>query len=162
MTERAKRKLSAIFSADVKGYSLLMGEDEFTTVQTLNKYRQVMTELIQQHRGRVVDSPGDNILAEFESVVDAVDCSAKIQKDLKVRNAELPDNRRMEFRIGINLGDVIEEDGRIYGDGVNITARIEKLAEAGGICISGTAFDHVGEKASLGLSVSGCARGQEY
>ena len=155
MAGHAKRKLSAIFSADVKGYSLLMGEDEFATVQTLNKYRQVMTELIQQHRGRVVDSPGDNILAEFESVVDAVDCAVKIQVDLKVRNAEMPDSRRMEFRIGINLGDVIEEDGRLYGDGVNITARIEKLAGGGGICISGTAYDQVGKKLPLGYEYLG-------
>ncbi len=155
MAGHAKRKLSAIFSADVKGYSLLMGEDEFATVQTLNKYRLVMTELIQQHRGRVVDSPGDNILAEFESVVDAVDCAVKIQVDLKVRNAEMPDSRRMEFRIGINLGDVIEEDGRLYGDGVNITARIEKLAAAGGICISGTAYDQVGKKLPLGYEYLG-------
>jgi adenylate cyclase len=155
MAGHAKRKLSAIFSADVKGYSLLMGEDEFATVQTLNKYRQVMTELIQQHRGRVVDSPGDNILAEFESVVDAVDCAVKIQVDLKVRNAEMPDSRRMEFRIGINLGDVIEEDGRLYGDGVNITARIEKLAAGGGICISGTAYDQVGKKLPLGYEYLG-------
>ncbi len=162
MAGHAKRKLSAIFSADVKGYSLLMGEDEFATVQTLNKYRQVMTELIQQHRGRVVDFPGDNILAEFESVVDAVDCSVKIQVDLKVRNAELPDNRRMEFRIGINLGDVIEEDGRIYGDGVNITARVEKIGCSWRYLHFWDSFRPGGEKASLGLSVSGCARGQEY
>ena len=108
--ERARRKLSAILSADVKGYSRLMGEDELATVETLKQYREVITSLIQQYRGRVVDSPGDNILAEFGSVVDAVESAVEIQRELKTRNAELPENRRMLFRIGINLGDVIEED----------------------------------------------------
>ena len=113
MTEKVKRKLTAILSADVKSYSRLMGEDEEWTVRTLNTYKAVISSLVQQHRGRVVDSPGDNILTEFASVVDAVECSVEIQKELKTRNAELPENRRMEFRIGINLGDVIEEEGRI-------------------------------------------------
>jgi len=125
------RKLAAIFSTDVAGYSRLMGEDEEATIRTLIAYRTVMTTLIEQHRGRVVDSPGDNLLAEFASVVDAVRCAVEIQKELKVRNAELPDQRRMEFRIGINLGDVVVEGERIYGDGVNIAARVEGLAEAG-------------------------------
>ncbi len=129
-TEGFKRKLSAILSADVKGYSRLMGEDEEATVRTLTEYREVMAALIQQHRGRVVDSPGDNLLAEFVSVVDAVRCAWDIQQEFKTRNAELPENRRMDFRIGINLGDVIEEGERIYGDGVNIAARLEGLAEA--------------------------------
>jgi len=100
-----KRKLTAILSADVKGYSLLMGENEAETVRTLTAYRKIMGELIQQHRGRVIDSPGDNLLAEFASVVDAVQCSVAAQKELKSRNAELPVHRRMEFRIGVNLGD---------------------------------------------------------
>ena len=130
-TQELKRKLTAILSADVKGYSRLMGEDEKGTVRTLNVYREVVANLIQQHRGRVVDSTGDNLMAEFASVVDAVGCSVEIQKELKTRNAELPENRRMEFRIGINLGDVIEEEGRIYGDGVNIAAWIESLSEGG-------------------------------
>jgi adenylate cyclase len=145
-TERAKRKLIAILSADVKGYSRLMGEDEVATVRTLKEYREVMSKLIHEYRGRVVDSPGDNLLAEFASVVDAVEAASEIQKDLKARNAELPEDRRMEFRIGINLGDVIEEGDRIYGDGVNIAARVESLAEGGGICISGTAYDQVENK----------------
>ena len=149
--ERAKRKLSAILSADVRGYSRLMGEDELLTVQTLKEYRQVIGRLVQEYHGRVVDSPGDNVLAEFTSVVDAVECAVEIQKELKAKNEELAENRRMEFRIGINLGDVIEEGERIYGDGVNVAARIEGLAEAGGICISGTAFDHVEGK--LGLEI---------
>ncbi len=153
--QRAKRKLSAILSADVKGYSRLMGEDELATVDTLKKYRGVMATLVQQYKGRVVDSPGDNILSEFPSVVDAVECAVKVQEELKARNAELPENRRMEFRIGVNLGDVIEDEGRLYGDGVNIAARVEGLAEGGGICISGTAYDQVKNKLSLGYKYLG-------
>jgi adenylate cyclase len=145
-----KRKLTAILSADVKGYSRLMGEDEEATVRTITTYREVVTEVVQKHRGRVVDSPGDNILAEFASVVDAVRGAVEIQEELKVRNAELPENRRMEFRIGVNLGDVIHEEERIYGDGVNVAARVESLADAGGICISRSAFDQVKNKLTLG------------
>ncbi|HEV8716963.1 MAG TPA: adenylate/guanylate cyclase domain-containing protein, partial [Candidatus Binatia bacterium] len=102
-----ERKLTAILSADVKGYSRLMGEDEEATIRTLTAYRQVMTTLIQQHHGRVVDSPGDNLLAEFASAVDAVRCAVEIQHELKVRNTDLPTHRKMEFRIGINVGDVV-------------------------------------------------------
>src|SRR5512139_2494242 len=154
-TQEVKRKLAAILSADVKGYSRLMSEDEEATVRTLNAYKEVMTKLIQQHYGRIVDAPGDNVLAEFGSVVDAVRCAAKIQKELKTRNADLPENRRMEFRIGVNLGDVIEDGEQILGDGVNIAARLESLSEAGGICISGTAFDQVKNKLSLGYKYLG-------
>ena len=150
-----KRKLTAILSADVEGYSRLMGEDEDATIRTLTTYRELMSTLIQKHRGRVVDSPGDNLLAEFLSVVDAVRCAVEIQEELRVRNAELPENRRMEFRIGINLGDVVEEGERIYGDGVNITARVEGLAEGGGICISGTVYDSIKNKLSLGYESLG-------
>jgi len=153
--QEVKRKLTAILSADVKGYSCLMGEDEEATVRTLNVYKEVMTNLIQQHRGRVVDASGDNVLAEFGSVVDAVRCAVEIQKELKARNAELPENRRMEFRIGVNLGDVIEDGEQILGDGVNIAARLESLSDAGGICISGTAFDHVRNKLDLGYEYLG-------
>jgi adenylate cyclase len=157
-TERAKRKLSAILSADVRGYSRLMGEDEVTTVRTLKEYRELMSKLIKEFRGRVVDSPGDNVLAEFASVVDALECSTEIQKVIKDKNAALPDNRKMEFRIGVNLGDVIEEESRIYGDGVNIAARLEGVAEAGGICISGTAFDQVKNKLPVGYQYLGKQR----
>jgi adenylate cyclase len=153
--ERAKRKLSAILSADVKGYSRLMGEDELATIETLKKYRVIMATLINKFQGRVVDSPGDNVLAEFSSVVDALECSVEIQKELKQKNEQLPENRRMEFRIGVNLGDVVEDGERIYGDGVNIAARVESLAEGGGICISGTAFDQIGKKLPLGYEYLG-------
>ncbi len=156
MTEEGfKRKLCAILSADVQGYSRLMGEDEDATIRTLTTYRELMSTIIQKHRGRVVDCPGDNLLAEFLSVVDAVRCAVEIQEELRVRNAELPENRRMEFRIGVNLGDVVEEGERIYGDGVNITARVEGLAEGGGICISGTVDDQVKNKLSLGYEYQG-------
>jgi len=144
-----ERKLTAILSADVEGYSRLMGEDEEATIRTLTYYRELMTPLIKGHRGRVVDSPGDNLLAEFGSVVDAVKCAAIIQTTLRMENADLPQNRRMEFRIGINLGDVIVDGERIYGDGVNIAARMEALAEGGGICVSGTVFDHIKGKVSV-------------
>jgi len=154
-TEGFKRKLAAIFSADVAGYSRLMGDNEELTVRTLETYRGVMSALIEQHRGRVVDSPGDNLLAEFPSVVDAVQCAVAVQKEFQSRNKSLPEDRRMQFRIGINLGDVIEENGRIYGDGVNITARLEALAEPGGICVSKTAFDHIESKLPLGYEYMG-------
>ena len=154
-TEGFMRKLTAIFSADVVGYSRLMGEDEAATVKSLEEYKGVMFTLVKQHRGRVIDSPGDNILAEFASVVDAVQSAVAIQKELHTRNAEIPENRRMAFRIGINLGDVIEEQDRIYGDGVNIAARLEALAESGGICISKTAFDQIEAKLPLGYEYLG-------
>ncbi|MEE9611270.1 MAG: adenylate/guanylate cyclase domain-containing protein [Desulfatiglandales bacterium] len=147
--QAVQRKLTAILSADVKGYSRLMGKDEVATIRTLTSYKKVMNTLIQQHKGRMVDSVGDNLLAEFASVVDAVDCAVEVQQELKVKNTELPAHRKMEFRIGINLGDVIVEGERIYGDGVNIAARIEGLAEGGGICISGTVHDHIENKLAL-------------
>ena len=149
-----RRKLTAILSADVKGYSRLMGEDEEATVRTITAHRETITIVIQKYRGRVVDSPGDNILAEFPSVVDAVQGAVEIQEVIRAKNAELPENRRMEFRIGINLGDVIQEGDRIYGDGVNIAARLEGLAEAGGICISGSAFEQIENKLGWGMSTS--------
>ena len=126
--EGFKRKLTAILSADVIGYSRLMRNDEEATVRDLTAHRVLITEIIQQQNGRVVDSPGDNILAEFASVVDAVNGAIKIQDEIKKSNTVIPGDRRMEFRIGINLGDVIEEEERIYGDGVNIAARVEGLA----------------------------------
>jgi adenylate cyclase len=154
-TGDVKRKLTAIFSADVEGYSRLMGEDELATVETLTSYKETMRKLIRQYRGRVVDSTGDNLLAEFASVVDAVQCAVEVQQVLSAKNEALPENRRMYFRIGINSGDVIEEDERIYGDGVNVAARVESLAEGGGISISGTAYDQLGKKLPLGYEYLG-------
>ncbi len=147
-----KRKLAAILSADVEGYSRLMGNDEASTIHTLTAYKEAMTALIKQHRGRVVDSPGDNLLADFHSVVNAVQCAVEIQQELAERNEGLPEDRKMVFRIGVNLGDVVQEKDRIYGDGVNIAARLESICEGGGVCISGTAFEHVENKLDLGFS----------
>src|SRR6476646_237877 len=144
-----ERKLAAIFSTDVAGYSRLMGDDEEATIRTLTASRSVISSLIQQYRGRVVDSPGDNLLAEFASVVDAVRCAVEIQHALTVKNDELPEHRQMRFRIGINLGDVIVEGERLYGDGVNIAARMESLAIPGDICISGAVYEQVKSKLAL-------------
>jgi len=148
-TQEVKRKLTAILSADVKGYSRLMAKDEAGTLQTLNTYKEVMANLIQHHHGRVVDAPGDNVLAEFASVVDAVQCAVEIQKELRARNDKLPVHRKMEFRVGINLGDVVEEEDKIIGDGVNIAARMQSLADRGGICISGTVYEHIKNELTL-------------
>jgi TolB-like protein/class 3 adenylate cyclase len=153
--EGFKRKLTAILSADVIGYSRLMRDNEEATVRDIAAHRVLISKIIQQHNGRVVDSPGDNILAEFASVVDAVNGAIKIQAEIKRSNADRPEDRRMEFRIGVNLGDVIEEDERIYGDGVNIAARVEGLASAGGIAISGTVYEHIKDKLSLGYHYLG-------
>jgi len=153
--ERAKRKLAAILSADVKGYSRLMGEDELATVEILKQYRAIIGNLVMDYHGRVVDSPGDNILSDFSSAVDALECAVKIQEELKEKNANLPEHRRMEFRIGVNLGDVIEDESRIYGEGVNIAARIESLAEGGGICIARNVYDQVKNKLNFGYEYLG-------
>src|SRR5450759_5518152 len=150
-----KRKLVAILCAGAEGYSRLMGEDEVGTLQTLKGHHQVMCSLVEKHQGRVVDTRGDNLLAEFASVVDALECAVEIQKELKGRNEELPKERRMPFRIGINLGDVIEEEGKIYGDGVNVAALLESLADAGGICVSRSAYDQVRNKVGVGYQSLG-------
>ena len=153
--EGFKRKLTAVLSADAVEYSRLMAEDETSTVKTIASYREIMSSLIRQHRGRVVDSPGDNMLAEFSSVVDAVQCAVAVQNEFETLNADLSENRRMEFRIGINLGDVIDEEDRIYGDGVNVAARLEALADPGGVCVSKTAFDQIETKLPLGYEYLG-------
>ncbi len=154
-TEKVKRKLAAILSADVKGYSRLMGEDEEGTIRILNAYLEVITGFIQRHQGRVVTTGGDSVLAEFPSVVDAVRCAVGIQEELKDRNKELPEAKRMEFRIGVNLGDVVEQGDNILGDGVNVAARVQSLADGGGICISGTGYDHIKNKLTLGYEYVG-------
>jgi adenylate cyclase len=144
--ENVTRKLRAILSADVKGYSLLMSDDELHTIQTLKTYRSLMADLIGQHSGRVVDNPGDNLLAEFSSAVDAVECAVQIQNRLKKENAKFVEDKRLQFRIGVNIGDVVQDGDRIYGEGVNIAARIESLADAGGISISLNTYDHIKNK----------------
>ena len=149
MAEGVKRKISAILSADVEGYTRLMEDDEERTVQMMESYRKTVISLIEQHNGRTIDSPGDNILSEFGSVVDAVQCAVEVQHVLRAKNAGLPVARRMQFRIGINLGDVIEEEDRTYGNGVNIASRIEKLADAGGVCISESAYQQIKSRLSF-------------
>jgi len=153
--QKTIRKLRAILSADVKGYSLLMADDEVHTIQTLKAYRQIMFDLIIQHSGRVIDSPGDNLLAEFESAVDALECAVDIQNRLKKENARFVDDKRLQFRIGINIGDIVQDEDRIYGSGVNIAARIEGLADPGGVCISRNAYDHIKDKLKLGYEYLG-------
>jgi len=156
MDERpVERKLAAILSADVEGYSRLMGDDEVATVRAITEYRAVIASMVAARGGRVVDAPGDNVLAEFASVVDAVQSAVDIQRELESRNAALPPTRRMRFRIGINLGDVIVEGDRLYGDGVNIAARLESLADGGGICLSGTAYDQIEGKLPFGYEFKG-------
>ena len=151
-----ERKLAAILSADVAGYSRLMGEDDHATVATLNSYRGVFKDRVADHRGRVVDTAGDSVLAEFSSVVEAVACAVAVQGALKPLNDALSENRRMRFRFGVNLGDVIvQDDGTIYGDGVNIAARMESLAEAGGVCLSGNVFDQVDGKLEFAFDFIG-------
>jgi adenylate cyclase len=153
-----ERKLTAILCADVHGYSRLMGDDEEATFRTLASHRKIIDGLIEQHHGRFVNSAGDSVLAEFASVVNAVQCGIEIQAALQTENAALPPNRRMEFRIGINLGDVIVDGEQIYGDGVNVAARLEGLAEPGGICISGKVHDEVTGKLALSYQDLGVQR----
>ncbi len=144
-----ERKLTAILCADVHGYSRLMGEDEEGTLRTLSASRKITDSLIERHHGRFVNSAGDSVLAEFASVVEAVSCAVSIQTALRAENAALPLERRMQFRIGVNLGDVMVEGEQIYGDGVNVAARLESLADPGGICISGTVHEQVRDKLTL-------------
>ncbi|MGV7224783.1 MAG: adenylate/guanylate cyclase domain-containing protein [Nitrospinales bacterium] len=153
--QKVTRKLRAILSADVKGYSLLMADDEVHTIQTLKIYRQIMSDLLQHYSGRVVDNPGDNLLAEFGSAVDAVECAYEIQNRLKKENAKFVENKQLQFRIGINIGDVVQDGDRIYGSGVNVAARIEGIADAGGVCISRNTYNQIKDKLSLGYEYLG-------
>jgi len=141
------RRLAAILAADVAGYSRLMGADEEGTYERLKAHiRELVDPKIEEHRGRTVKNTGDGFLAEFPSVVDGVRCAVEIQRGMVDREAEVPDERRIEFRVGINLGDVIAETDDIFGDGVNIAARLETLAEPGGVLISNTVFDQVRDR----------------
>ncbi len=153
--ETSQRRLAAILSADAVAYSRLMGEDEPGTVRALRDHQDAMRRRIETRRGRVVDSPGDNLLGELPSIVDAVQCAVEIQRDVATRNESQPEARCMWFRIGVHFGDVIVEGERIYGDGVNVAARLEGLAEPGGVCLSGEAFDQVRERLDFGFEEVG-------
>jgi adenylate cyclase len=151
MAQSVERKLTTILCADVHGYSRLMEQDETATLATLRTYRDAIDGLIARHRGRIASTAGDSLLADFPSVVEAVQCAIEIQQELAGRNRSVPDARRMAFRIGINLGDVMVHDGDLYGEGVNVAARLEALAEPGGICISRTVYDQVRNKLTVGF-----------
>src|SRR5579864_5913312 len=145
--ERVERRLAAILAVDVAGYSRLMGVDEEGTLTTLKAIRrEVGDPKIAEHRGRIVKTTGDGLLVEFASVVDAVRCAVETQREMAIRNGGVPAEKRIEFRMGINLGDIIIDDGDIFGDGVNIAARLEALAEPGGICASRVVRDQVRDK----------------
>jgi adenylate cyclase len=158
MTAEVERRLTNILSADVFGYSRLMGLDEAGTLATLNTYRAVMTDLIAKHRGRVVNAAGDHLLAEFGSPVMAVQCAVEMQRGIAERNAVLEPERQMWFRIGINLGDVLVERDDLFGDDVNIAARLQAIAEPGGLLISGTVFEQVKNKLTLAFDPLGPQR----
>src|SRR3954447_2741857 len=148
--ERVERRLAAILAADIAGYSRLMGVDEEGTLRDLKSHRRTLIDpKITEHRGRIVKTTGDGALVEFASVVDAVRCAVDIQRGMIDRNAEVPGERCIEFRIGINVGDVIIDGDDIYGDGVNVAARLEALAEPGGICVSRVVHDQVEDKLSF-------------
>ena len=155
MQDKAERKLTAILYADVAGYSRLTGQDEEGTHRILSTYLDTISAFIERHKGQVLHFAGDAVLAEFASVVNALTCAAEIQRDLKARNDDVPKERKLEFRIGINLGDVIVDRQEIYGDGVNVAARLESLAEPGGICISRSVLDQVKNKMELGYESLG-------
>src|SRR5580658_2933421 len=154
--ERAERRLAAILAADVAGYSRLMGEDEEGTLAALKAIRRELTDpKIKEHRGRIVKTTGDGLLVEFASVVDAVRCAVDVQREMALRNAGKPDAKRIEFRIGINLGDIIIDGRDIFGDGVNVAARLEALAEPGGICVSRVVRDQVRDKLAFAFEDMG-------
>jgi adenylate cyclase len=153
--QKVTRKLTAILSADIKGYSILMADDEVFTIKMLNEYRSIMSNCIGQYNGRVVDSPGDNVLAEFASAVDALQCAVEVQKRLKKENDRLVESKRLEFRIGVNIGDIIQDGNRIYGDGVNVASRIEGLADPGGVCLSKSAYEQIKKKLDFGFEYMG-------
>ncbi|MFQ5958828.1 MAG: adenylate/guanylate cyclase domain-containing protein, partial [Alphaproteobacteria bacterium] len=150
-----ERRLAAILAADVAGYSRLMDADEEATLRTLKAYREVIDGLVASHRGRVFGAAGDSVIAEFASPVEAVRCAVDIQRSVETSNADLPEDRRMRFRIGVNLGDVMVEGDDLLGDGVNVAARLEGSADAGGICISGGAYDQVRKALDLGYEFLG-------
>ena len=154
-THALERKLATILSADVAEYSRLMAEDEEQTLRTFRAHKQVFESLIAMHRGRIFNTAGDAILAEFGSAVEAVRCATEIQAALRTRNDQLPESRQVRFRIGVNLGDVMVQDQDLLGDGVNVAARLQAAAEPGGICISGGVYDQILNKLSLSFKSLG-------
>jgi adenylate cyclase len=151
--ERIERRLAAILCADVVEYSRLMGADEEKTLAVLKSHRRELIDpLIDQHRGRIFKTTGDGMLIEFSSVVDAVRCAVVVQKGMEDRNANLPERERIRFRIGINVGDVMVDEGDMFGDGVNVAARIEALAAPGEICVSASVREQIGEKLPIGFA----------
>ena len=153
--QRSKRRLAAIMCADVAQYSRLMEADEDGTLDRLKAYRAIMSSLTEGHHGRIVNTWGDAVIIEFSSVVDAVQCAVDIQNELSVKNADLPDASKMEFRIGLNLGDIMVEGDDIYGDGVNVAARLQELAPRGGIMLSQSVYDQVRSRLALGFEPLG-------
>ncbi len=153
--ENVERKLTTVLCADVAGYSRLMDGDEEATLTTLSDYRETFEGLIGRHRGALVNTAGDSVLADFPSVVEAVQCAMEVQQELGVRNDDLPEGRRMDFRIGINVGDVMVKGGDLFGEGINVAARLQEIAQPGGICVSGTVYDQVHNKLSLGFEFLG-------
>ena len=146
MEPSIQRRLAAILAADIAGYSRLMHADEAATVRDLKAHQSVILPLVGRHGGRIIDTAGDGIMAEFPSVIGATECAVEIQTVMAKRNEGVPESRRMRFRIGINLGDVIHDEVRIYGDGINIAARLEALAHPGGVLVSNIVYDQVRSK----------------
>src|SRR5215216_1441603 len=140
---KVQRRLAAIFAADVEGYSRLMGMDEVGTLRTLTTHREIMDRLIEEYGGRIANTAGDSVLAEFPSVVDAVQAAIEVQETLRAANAVLPESRQVRFRVAVHVGDVMVKGGDLFGDGVNIAARLQAIADPGGLCISGSAHEHV-------------------
>src|SRR3974390_1670095 len=147
--ERVERRLSAILAADIAGYSALMGADEVRTVRDLKGHQAVVLPMVGEFAGRIIDTAGDGILAEFPGVMNAVECAVAIQSKMTERNAAIEPDRRMQFRVGINIGDVVYDEARIYGDGITVAARPAGIGGAAGICISGKVYDEVSDRVNL-------------
>src|ERR1700739_110455 len=159
--DKVKRRLTTVLCADAQGYSRLMEADEAGTLGTLRRYREAIAGLEERHDGRIVNTWGDAVIAEFASVVEAVQCAVEIQQEISSQDSDPPDAHRMRFRIGINLGDVVVDGADIYGDGVNIAARLQELAEPGGVVVSGSVYDQVHNKVFLGFDCLGRRQKQQ-
>ena len=160
--DRVERRLAAILAADVAGYSRLMGADEVGTLKGLTERRAILDRLVAEHRGRIVNTAGDSVLAEFGSAVEAVQCALEAQATLAETNANLPAEKRISFRIGIHIGDVMVRGGELFGDGVNIAARLQSIAKPGGVCISGATHDQVRKVLPITFTDLGAQTAQEH